>query len=199
MAQKNGSMFIPIRPRGKASAGFTLFEILIVAIILIIAGAMVFPKIIDQAEKSKLNEVYTMISTLNRAQLRWADTIDAATFLAFTCADPPKTCGQDSTAVRSSLQQLGLKDFPQKNFKYLCAGGTVGVTNTYCYAFRGNTSFPTTNPRILRFYQYPASTYYPDSWHCMQGYKPKPPVVATYYSKNGCEVDFSNPIWNNIS
>lgn len=72
-------------PHRRASAGFTLIEIMIVAVVLALLAAVALPSFLDSLRKSRRAEAFTALSAVQQAQERWrsnnaayADNLTAA-------------------------------------------------------------------------------------------------------------------------
>lgn len=58
-------------PHRRASAGFTLIEIMIVAVVLALLAAVALPSFLDSLRKSRRAEAFTALSAVQQAQERW--------------------------------------------------------------------------------------------------------------------------------
>ena len=58
-------------PHSRASAGFTLIEIMIVAVVLALLAAVALPSFLDSLRKSRRAEAFTALSAVQQAQERW--------------------------------------------------------------------------------------------------------------------------------
>jgi type IV pilus assembly protein PilE len=78
-------------PNRRASAGFTLIEVLIVSVVLAVLAAVALPSFLDSLRKSRRAEAFTALSAVQQAQERWRSNNAAysSNLTAAPTATPP--------------------------------------------------------------------------------------------------------------
>lgn len=78
-------------PHRRASAGFTLIEIMIVAVVLALLAAVALPSFLDSLRKSRRAEAFAALSAVQQAQERWRSNNAAysSNLTAAPTATPP--------------------------------------------------------------------------------------------------------------
>lgn len=179
----------------QACEGFTLVEVLVVVVIIAALAAMILPRLIGQTENAKLAEAYHLVGILKKAQLDRMDSTNEDP-VGFTCVNPPATCANDNSdaTVLAALRQLGLKDFPQRDFRYECYQDAT--PRGYCQAYRWvKPAITTSNPYIRQHFFHATVPLAVNTWYCNQGYVRADTGAAGGYCQRGCRVDPSHANW----
>ena len=100
-------------PHCRASAGFTLIEIMIVAVVLALLAAVALPSFLDSLRKSRRAEAFAALSAVQQAQERWRSNNAAysSNLTAAPDAAPPNPRGLGLPATTTGgLYTVALTD-----------------------------------------------------------------------------------------
>ncbi len=97
-------------PHRRASAGFTLIEVLIVSVVLAVLAAVALPSFLDSLRKSRRAEAFAALSAVQQAQERWRSN-NAAYSSNLTAAPSASTPGLGLPATTTGgLYTVALSD-----------------------------------------------------------------------------------------